>query len=97
MASARQRGARLGRPPVTFDLDEAARLRGEGRSIRWIAKKMGLKVATLHRALAAVPKASVFATVDPEDRSVTKGLKSSPFVIADQAPSGEDCGTADPS
>ncbi len=56
LASARQRGARLGRPPVTFDLDLAAKLRADGRSIRWIAKKMGLKVATLHRALGAVPK-----------------------------------------
>ena len=55
--AARRRGVRLGRPRVDVDLAKATRLRAQGLSFRDVAKAMGVKVATLHRALAAERRA----------------------------------------
>jgi DNA invertase Pin-like site-specific DNA recombinase len=55
--SARRRGVRLGRPRVELDVAKAQRLRAQGRSFRDVAKAMGVKVATLHRALKAAREA----------------------------------------
>lgn len=56
MAAARRRGARVGRPPVRVDVDRARELRQAGASMRKVAETLGVPLATLHRALAAVPK-----------------------------------------
>lgn len=58
LAAARRRGAKLGRPKLTFDLDLARDLRGQGRSIRDVAALLGVTSTTLHRALIAVPQSS---------------------------------------
>ena|SRR5438128_8318957 len=48
---ARRQGKRIGRPRVSVDMAKAVALRGEGKSIREIALKLGIGAATLHRAL----------------------------------------------
>ncbi len=62
VAAARRRGAILGRPRVAFDLDAALRLRAEGKSVRDVAKVLGVNPTTLHRGLRAVSISS------PEER-----------------------------
>jgi DNA invertase Pin-like site-specific DNA recombinase len=53
IATARARGKSLGRPKVQLDIDRAFRLHHkEGLSIAATAKKLGVGVGTLHRALA---------------------------------------------
>lgn len=49
--AARRRGKKLGRPRVSVDVREARRLRSAGFSIAKIAKRLGVGVGTLHRAL----------------------------------------------
>ena len=51
LATARRKGKRLGRKPTRVDLDEVARLQGEGLSTRATALKMGLTLSTLQRAI----------------------------------------------
>jgi DNA invertase Pin-like site-specific DNA recombinase len=55
LAAARKRGAQLGRPPVLDprQRDRAQRLRCSGHSVRAIAERLGVGVATVHRVLAA--------------------------------------------
>jgi DNA invertase Pin-like site-specific DNA recombinase len=51
LATARRKGTRLGRKPTRVDLDEVARLQGEGLSTRATALKLGLTLSTLQRAI----------------------------------------------
>jgi DNA invertase Pin-like site-specific DNA recombinase len=51
LRAARERGAQLGRPRVHVDLDRARELRATGKSLRAVAKELGIGAATLHRAL----------------------------------------------
>jgi DNA invertase Pin-like site-specific DNA recombinase len=50
---ARREGKRFGRPAVHVDLDKALLLRRRGLSIRCTAKRLGVSVSVLHRALQA--------------------------------------------
>jgi DNA invertase Pin-like site-specific DNA recombinase len=52
LEAARRRGAQIGRPRVRVDVERALALRAQGRSIRQVAKTLGIGAATLHRALA---------------------------------------------
>jgi len=56
MAAARRRGARIGRPHVRVDLDNATHLRGQGKSVREIAVALRVGVGTVHRLLHGVPE-----------------------------------------
>jgi DNA invertase Pin-like site-specific DNA recombinase len=51
LQAARRRGAKIGRPRRRVDLDRARELRGEGQSLRAVAKDLGVGYATLCRAL----------------------------------------------
>lgn len=51
LKAARSKGKRLGRPKVTFDRNEALRLKHEGLGLRSIATMVGVSRATLSRAL----------------------------------------------
>ena len=51
LARCKAKGMRLGRPMVRVDLPRAVHLRAQGMSIREVAKTMGIKPSTLHRAL----------------------------------------------
>lgn len=53
LAAAKRRGVRLGRPGVALDLRKARELRAAGKSLREVAKLLGVGLGTLHRALAA--------------------------------------------
>jgi DNA invertase Pin-like site-specific DNA recombinase len=57
LAVARRKGKKIGRPRVRFDIDRARELRGQGSSLRTIAREMKVGVATLCRALDASPAA----------------------------------------
>jgi DNA invertase Pin-like site-specific DNA recombinase len=52
LAAARRRGVRLGRKPVTLDVDRARELRSEGRSFRQVAAELGVSVGLVHKVLA---------------------------------------------
>lgn len=52
---ARRQGKRLGRPRMEFDLKQARAMRTQGMSIRGVAAKLGVGVATVHRALQGAP------------------------------------------
>lgn len=52
LEQARRRGAKIGRPRTRFDVERARELRTEGRSLRAVAKELGVSYATLCRALA---------------------------------------------
>lgn len=54
LETAKRKGVKLGRPTVTVDLDEALRLRKQGKSLRESAAILGVGVGTLQRALAAL-------------------------------------------
>lgn len=58
LAAAKRRGARVGRPKAKVDPDDVAALRAEGKTVREIAKALGVGIGTVHRLLAAVPKPS---------------------------------------
>ena len=59
--AARRRGAQLGRPRVHVPVAEAIRLRRQGLSLRQVARKLKVGVATLHRALAKAADEAPFA------------------------------------
>lgn len=52
VAQARREGTQLGRPRVIVDLARGCELRAGGLGLREIARKLGVGVGTLHRALA---------------------------------------------
>jgi DNA invertase Pin-like site-specific DNA recombinase len=49
--SARRRGVRVGRPKANIDIDTARSMRADGASLREVARRMGVGVATIHSAL----------------------------------------------
>jgi DNA invertase Pin-like site-specific DNA recombinase len=51
MARARAEGKRIGRPPRLMDLEEVARLHGDGLSIRQIARRIGVPPSTVAKRL----------------------------------------------
>jgi len=54
MERARQEGKLIGRPRSEIDRDQVLRLhQTDGRSIRWIAKKLKTSATTVHRVLSA--------------------------------------------
>ncbi len=61
---ARRQGKRIGRPRASVDITRALALRREGKSLRDVAKLLGVGPATLHRSLVAFtdPKPSSSAT-----------------------------------
>ena len=58
MARARAEGKRIGRPVRVVDLQELRRLRVEGRSIRQIARAVGISSSTVAKRLASLDGAS---------------------------------------
>ena len=63
LAAARRRGAKLGRPTVTFDRQKALQLRAQGLSFREVAKQLGVGLGTVQRALkGGVPNTPAFST-----------------------------------
>ena len=58
MVAAKKRGSKIGRPRAAVDLDVAMKMKGEGKSVRDIAKALGVGVGTVQRALQGVPKGS---------------------------------------
>ncbi|MDD9942797.1 MAG: recombinase family protein [Myxococcales bacterium] len=52
LEAARRRGARIGRPRVVVDVNEAIRLRAEGLTMSAVAHRCGCGVSTLRRELA---------------------------------------------
>ena len=52
IAHARRLGKRIGRPRVQVDAEPIIRLRNEGMSLRQIARKLGIPVSRVRRALA---------------------------------------------
>ena len=53
LEQARRRGIRLGRPPVSVDLERLVALRGAGLSIRQIGRELEIGGSTVHRLLRA--------------------------------------------
>jgi DNA invertase Pin-like site-specific DNA recombinase len=53
LAEAKRQGKTFGRPRKIFRRDEAMRLKAEGKSIREIAKLLGVSKSIAHRAIAA--------------------------------------------
>ncbi len=51
MDAARRRGAKIGRPRVTFDLDAARASIAEGEPISVVARAHGVGASTLRRAM----------------------------------------------
>lgn len=69
LAAARRRGARIGRPPAKVDLRQMHALRESGKSLREVAKALGVGTTTIHRLLtgedptgADVPKTALPVT-----------------------------------
>lgn len=63
IAAARRRGARVGRPRAQFDAEAARRMHAAGKSVREIARHLGIGATTVHRSLKdqagdGVPKTS---------------------------------------
>ncbi len=65
LAAAKRRGVRLGRKPVTFDVDLARELRAEGRSFRQIAADLGVSVGLVHKVLSAAAAEAVTVHKSP--------------------------------
>ena len=59
MRNARARGVRLGRPPVVISVPKIVALHGRGRSLREIAKQLGVSVGTVHKCLNRPTAAAV--------------------------------------
>jgi DNA invertase Pin-like site-specific DNA recombinase len=55
LKAARSKGKQLGRPQVSFDLEQARRLKSTGMSLRDIAKELGVSKTTIGRALSQKP------------------------------------------
>ena len=53
LRNAREKGKRLGRPRVAVDAARIFRLRGQGRSIRQIADKLGYSRSLVHKTLVS--------------------------------------------
>jgi len=49
--NARNKGRRLGRPPLELDAARIARLRASGASLRAIPSQLGISLGSIHRAL----------------------------------------------
>lgn len=62
---ARRRGARLGRPRVTLDLDRVVALRAEGMSMSKIAAEVGVSIGKVHEVLTGIQKTPSIGTSDP--------------------------------
>ena len=58
LASARRRGAKLGRPRARFDLDKAVELREAGQSYERVAAVLGVSTGTVHAALRRLQQSS---------------------------------------
>ncbi len=56
---ARERGVKLGRPRVGFDMVKALQLRSDGMSLRNIAKELGISYTSVRRYLKGVSKTSL--------------------------------------
>src|ERR1700756_3663305 len=56
LRNARAKGKRLGRPRKVVDSGKISALRAQGLSLRSIAYKLGVGLATLHRASVPLPK-----------------------------------------
>jgi DNA invertase Pin-like site-specific DNA recombinase len=54
MARARAEGKKIGRPTRRVDLSELAKLRGQGLSIRQVARTMGIPTSTVAKRLASL-------------------------------------------
>jgi len=54
--SARNKGRRLGRPPLEVDHGRIARLRAAGASVRNISEQLGISVGSVHRAIRECSK-----------------------------------------
>jgi DNA invertase Pin-like site-specific DNA recombinase len=65
---ARAHGQRLGRPRVALDLPRAKRLLAEGRSVRAVAKGLGVNRMTLSRAVT-----QTLSAAGPQVRASTRG------------------------
>jgi len=65
LAAARRRGVRLGRKPVTFDVNLARELRARGESFRKIASELGVSLGLTHRILST-PKNGVHQSPSAE-------------------------------
>lgn len=55
MAHARAMGKRIGRPRAEVDVEAVSKLRGEGRSLREIARTLDVPVSRVRRALLRLP------------------------------------------
>ena len=55
IAHARALGKRIGRPPAAVDLLEVVKLRGQGLSLRAVAKTLDIPVSRVRRALSRQP------------------------------------------
>jgi DNA invertase Pin-like site-specific DNA recombinase len=64
--AARRRGARIGRPPVSIDVERALALKAQGVKMADIAREFGVGASTVRRELA---KASRHGTSHPPDRA----------------------------
>ena len=56
IAAARSKGKKLGRPRVTVDVAQIARLRESGASWPTIARKLGVSVGTVYQAARTLSK-----------------------------------------
>ena len=52
LANARKRGKRLGRPPVTVDVDRVTALRRSGASWKSISQSLGVGIGTVYKAIS---------------------------------------------
>ncbi len=59
MAHARAMGKHIGRPRAVIDVEDVSRLRGEGRSLREIARALNVPVSRVRRALLRLPAKTV--------------------------------------
>lgn len=54
--NARNKGRRLGRPPLEVDTGRVSRLRASGASLRAISEQLGISLGSVHRALQKCSK-----------------------------------------
>lgn len=65
MEAARRRGARIGRPPVTVSVSTARLLRAQGVSMKEIARRQGVGLTTLRRALKDAEARGLAVATEP--------------------------------